>query len=421
MAEIKTILDTNEFKKYKERWQFRQAELRRRKSYYTGSVYRKSIFDQQEILGTNAYGLYKHMRPLYLPLARAVDIDAGIIPGDWAFPEDLPRLDEITTARDAAFDMSGWNTEGVLFVHYGAQYGVTGLKICDIYEGESVRLELEPLDPLTFMLIDEEVLIIETRLDDDGKQYEYAEVDSAENIRTFKNGLPFDYDEDAEVGPEWENKLGFVPVLETQHMRTGEVFGEATYQKAIPMLAELNGLASYLADIVKKHAEPQWAAFGVEPSDLTRSGDNVWFFPMQGSDAKPLVASVDVTGILEFVREISTNVKDSLPELSFDELRKKDQIATPTLELQLMELVLKVKRCRPNYDQCLADALRLMGEAADRIGVKELQILNDTELEFDQNRPILPVDEETRMKLEIQALELEQIRRASNVQEGVNA
>lgn len=169
------------------------------------------------------------------------------------------------------------------------------------------------------------------------------------------------------------------------------------------MLDEVNQLASYLGDIIAKHAEPQWAVIGAEPSDLVRSGDNVWFIP-GGGDAKALVAPVDVAGVLQFIQEIAKNVQDSLPELSFDELRQKTEIATATLELQLMELVLKVKRTRPNYDDGLTRAMRMAGLAAATMGVNELRPLNDTSLEINTDRPVLPMDPKTA--LEIETLEL---------------
>lgn len=415
---IKSIFDTDEFKKYKGRWNERRRILSMRKSYYDGSVYRASVFskENQTILGTNAYGLYKHMRPLYLPLARAVDIDAGIIPADWVLASDMSKFEVVNKAKDSLFDASRWNTQGVLFVHYGAQYGLTGLKVCNIPNG----LVVEPIDPMTFLLTGDMVIIAEERTDEDGKPYEYGEVITAENVRTFKNGLPFAFSGEENLSDTWENPIGVVPVVEAKHIETGERYGEATYSKTIPMLSELNGLASYLADIVKKHAEPQWAVFGSEPSELTKSGDNVWYFPTTNSDAKALVAAVDVSGVLEFVREVRDQVHASLPELSFDELRKKDQVATATMELQLMELVLKVKRCRPNYDQCLADALRIVGIAADKMSIVDLSILNDTEIEFNQNRPILPIDPKLAMELEMQALDLEQMKRGSETKEGNN-
>ncbi len=208
---------------------------------------------------------------------------------------------------------------------------------------------------------------------------------------------------------EYPNELGFVPFVEVRHVETGEALGECTFQKAIPLLDEVNRLASQLAEIVSRHAEPQWAVIGAEASDLVKSGDNVWFIP-QGGDVRPLVAGIDITGVLAFIQEIRDQVHGALPELAFDELRKKDQIATATLELQLMELVLKIRRIRPNYDQGLVNALRLAGRAAATMGLSDVAVLDDEALALDGERAVLPMDPETAMRLEGQRLELEMQR-----------
>ena len=74
-----------------------------------------------------------------------------------------------------------------------------------------------------------------------------------------------------------------------------------------------------------------------------------------------------------------------------------------------MELVLKVKRCRPNYDKGLKLALQMAGKAAKTMSLPEIAVLDDEELRFDDERTILHVDEEGQIKLEIARLELEQL------------
>lgn len=413
---VKSIFDLPEFQPYEKRWRARQEELLRRKSYYDGSIYKK----MRQRLGWLGPRLYKGIKPLYLPLSRAVDVDAGIIPGGWDFPEDAPRTQVWQEARETIFNWSKWQTEGVLYIHYGAQYGVSGLKIADLRE--QGKVVVDPAKPTCFMLThahqydDEPAMSIwvEEREDNAGETFEYAEVIDPLAIRTFRNGEPTGFDGRE---PEYRNELGFVPFVEIEHLKTGEMYGEATYQKAIPLLDEVNELASYLADIIRKHAEPQWAVFGAEPSDLVKSGDNVWFFHSTDSKATPLLAQIDVPGVLDFVREIRDQVHGSLPELAFDELRKKEQIATATLELQLMELVIKVKRTRPNYDDGLVQALRLAGRAGASMSLSEIAVLDDEDLTFDEERPVLPLDPETEMRLEMQALALER-ERAMGTDEG---
>ena len=423
MSKVKSIFELPEFKPYEKAWNTRVKTLSKRASYYDGSIYNENKKD----LGWLMPRLYRGIKPLYLPLASAVDVDCGIIPGDWKLPEEDSRTEGWQNAIDTVFDWSNWDTDGVLYVHYGAQYGVSGLRVADLRDIQKVIVQ--PIDPTLYMPIGMSAydnkpdmsIMIETRQDTSGDDFQYAEVITPQQIRTFKAGEPFGFDgRDAEYG----NEQGFVPFVEIRHIETGKPFGECTFQKAIPLLDEVNEMASYLADIIKKNVEPQWFARGIEPSDLTQSGDNVWFATSPDSDMRPLVPGIDIDGVLAFVKEIAANVDRALPERAFDDIRRKDQIATATLELQLMELVLKIKRVRPNYDKGLKQALQMAGKAAKTMGLSEIAVLDDEELRFDDQRPILPVDEESQMKLEMTRLELEIMRnsvRNSAITEGADA
>lgn len=415
---IKSIFDLAEFKQHKTAWNNRMNSLSTRASYYDGSVYSKA----KQGLGWLAPRMFQGIRSLYLPLARAVDVDAGIIPGGWGLPKDEPKAELWQKAINTLFDWSAWDTDGVLFVHYGAQYGVSGLYIVD--HREKNRVVIQPTDPTLFMLVgmgmyDENPdmsLFIEKRIDDNGDIFEYAEVTTNTKIRTFSNGSPMAF---GKQQAEYENKLGFVPYVEVRHLETGKPLGESTGQKAIPMLDEVNEIASDLANVIKKNSDPQWSISGAEPSDLQHGANVVWFLP-QGAEAKILVPGIDIDGTLAFIKEIAANVKESLPELAFDDLRRKDTIATATLELQLMELVLKIKRTRPNYDRGLTSALKLAGKAAKTMSLSEISVLDDPGLRFDSERPILPVNPEDVIRLRVAELELEQMENAS-ITEGVNA
>lgn len=392
----KSIFDIPEFKPHARRWQERSALCARRQSYYDGSIYRPAMQD----LGWLAPRVYGHIKPLFLPLARAVDVDAGIVPGGWQWQKDTP--DPVRLARETVFDWSDWDTDGVLFVHYGAVFGMSGLKVVDLRE--EGRVLIVPVSPEMYMLVESGqydstprlALWLESREDGDGEIVEYAEVIEADRVRTFADGEPLGVDGRE---PEYRNELGFVPFVECYHMRTGHKRGEPTFEKAIPLLDEVNGLASYLSEIIKKHAEPQWAIFGAEPSELTHSGDNVWFIPGPG-DAKILVPDIDIEGVLKFVQVISSNVTQALPELAFDELRNKAQIATATVELELIELALKIKRIRPNYDSALISALQMAGRAARSMGLTALAVLDDPGLAFANERSVLPVNRLDAIRLE---------------------
>jgi len=400
-----SILDLQEFKQYRAAFRSRVQTLTHRASYYDGSVYSK-VRNQ---LGWLSPRVFKEIKPLFLPLNRAVDVDCGIVPGGWEISEEEPKKEQWEQARDFLFDQSHWDTEGVLYVHYGAQYGVSGLFIADIRE-ES-RVILQPVDPTKFMLIGarygvnaEMSIYIEYR-----SGVEYAEVTTADEIRTFIDGKSAGHDDRP---PIYANSLGMVPYVEVRHMETGEVLGECTFQKAMIILDEVNRLGTQLAGAISKNTDPQWAIMGAEPGELTNNGEYVWFFPA-GTDAKVLVPGIDIDGILSFIQTIADNVDKALPETAFDELKSKDRIATATIELQLAELVLKIKRVRPNYDRGLVSALQMAGIAGKQMNISELAPLDDLELTLDRDREILPMDPETRIKLRLLELELEQLELAA--------
>lgn len=417
----KSLFDLDEFAGYRAQWNVRQTNLAYRRAYYDGSIYR-NIRDRFMALGrlSPMIGprLYRGTKALYLMLSRAVNVDAGIIPGGWALAEGAPSAWQ--PAIKKVFAWSDWARDGVLFTHYGAQYGLSTLKIADLREAR--RVVIKPVDPSCAMPVRRGLydptpaiaFVVEQRTRADGTAFEYGEVITPDFVRTFADGEPTGFDGRL---PEYPNELGFVPLVETMHLNTGDALGECTYQQVIPLIDEVNELASYLADVIKKHAEAQWVVMGAEASDLVKSGDNVWFMPENG-DVKALVAGIDIPGVLAFITAIRGEVHGGLPELAFDELKSKTQIATATLELQLMELVLKIKRTRPNYDHGLADALRLAGRAGAQLGVRELAVLDDEALSFDEERPVLPLDKETQIRLEQQALSLEQQRAISQPAEG---
>lgn len=414
-----TIFGLEEFKPYWKRWNHRQRELNLRAAYYDGSVYRGMNDAMVWSLGPRAA---KEIKPLFLPLARAVDIDAGIIGGDWLFPpEDTEsKSEKWSVARDALFDMSRWDTKGILYSHYGAVYGLSGIRVADVRE-KNKHIELQPARPTCFMLGYEGVYAdkpaiafwIEKREDEKGS-YEYAEVITPEKIRTYRDGIPFGFDERE---PEYANEQGVVPIVEVFHIDDGTEFGECTYQKAILPLNEVNTMATRLSDIIAKNADPQWTVTGAEPSDLKRGSSVMWFLP-EGAAVNPVVPTIDIPGVIEFIREIKAVVHESLPELSFDEIRKSGQIATQTLELQLMELIIKIERVRPNYDRGLVTAMQMAGKAAASMGLSEITPLDDDELILDPNRPILPQMPQDKIALRMSEIELEQMEAGRNPREG---
>lgn len=416
MGKVTSIFDLDEFKGLKGRWDARQTAILHSRGYYDGSAYKRL----QTSGGFFGPRLYKNIRALYLPLSRAVDVDCGVVPGGWTLVDDAQWAEE---PRRQVFNWSRWSTEGVLMLHYGASTGVSVLKIVD--DRLNNRIYLQPVDPSQTMLVggmyDQTPSIALTVLrqtDGDG-EYEYAEVITSDRIRTYRDGEPYGYEGRQ---PEYQNALGFVPMVECGHVRvsnTGAMPGVSTFQNAIPLLDECNQLASHLVDVVRRNAEPQWIVTGAAPAELTHDGQQAWFLP-KDAEAKTLTPTVDIQGVLAFVQEVRDQVTNGLPELAFDDLRKRDNIASSTLSLQLSELTIKIARIRVNYDAMLVEALRMAGRAAATMGLTDIARLQDLEDgAIDQNREILPLDVETRLRIESMELALEQQKRSMNGGEGV--
>jgi len=389
-----SLFELDEFKPYAAKFSARVTAYHRRRSYFDGSIYG----ELRALLSWFSVRASAATRPLYLPLARAVNLDAGVIPSGWTLAPDAATL-AVPLAQ--LFAWSDWRTQQIRFLRYGASLGAVGLKI--VNDVAQKRVAIQPISPATFLLAPVSIysdvpalgLIVEQR-DDGAGAYEYAEAHTAGWVRTYRDGVPTDF---GGRGAAYPSGLDFIPLIETQHIASDDGLGESTFETVLPMLDEVNALATNLANLVIQHAEPQWAISGVDGGapaaggaemGFARGGDNVWFIPDPQGKATALVAPIDVSGVLEFIREIQQNVAAGLPELAFDELRSKQQIATTTIELQLIELVVKIQMTRPNYDHGLAHAVRLAGRAAAQSGVRELAALDDEKFAFDPDREILP-------------------------------
>ena len=189
-------------------------------------------------------------------------------------------------------------------------------------------------------------------------------------------------------------------------------------QKAIVLLDEVNDMATRLSETIKKNEEPQTVITGADPADLQRGSDWAWFLMNPEARAQFMTPQIDIEGVLSFIKEIKVGVHDALPELSFDELRKAGQIATQTIELQLIEFVIKVQLTRPNYDRALTEAMKIAGAAAKRLNLPAIAPLDDPELILDRKRPVLPVMPKDAIDLEMAQIELQNMRAGSPAQAG---
>src|SRR5512142_3200939 len=103
------LFELEEFKPYAREWRARQVQFARCRSYYDGSIYA----DLGERLTWLTPRQSVQVRRLYLPLSRAVGLDAGWIPAGWALAE---WAGQFQSAVNRVLSWSEWVTDGVLYV-----------------------------------------------------------------------------------------------------------------------------------------------------------------------------------------------------------------------------------------------------------------------------------------------------------------
>ena len=326
-----------------------------------------------------AHSIQSRVLPLFTPLGRAVNLDVSLIPGGW-------KLKGADAAQEAAvmalFSMSRWAVEGDLFTKFACAMGEAGLYVQDDRTNGTVRLR--PIRPDAYVRMADGVIM----LSKEGKE-ELATVVQADLVREYKGG---------KLVSQYQNTQGQVPFVEAI-LDGGDGYGEPTFDDAIVALEQVNQQATYMAKMIERHAEPQWAVFGTEPTELEKNGESVWFFP-DGSSVQAILAAVDFDGLLKFINEIKAEMKDALPELALRELVGVTRVAAATIELQMAEAVYKIRRLRHPIDLALSEAVLLAGVAGVRMGLAELAPLAAGRIYFDAERPVIAADTLTRLQIE---------------------
>jgi len=393
-----------EFQPLAELYEARQRRLRQNEAYYKGKMYDQSYGDMKAwAVQMPVRGLRKQIKVLFQPLAGAVQVDVALIPANWELDADSQQHGD---AVRRLLKMSRWGLEQDMYVHQAAAMGMTTLKVVD--DRVNGTVVIQPIRPDTVLTVPESQFNSRLRMaivmgqmpGPDGKPVELAEVIEPDQVRTFVAGEPMGV---LARPATFANALGEVGVVDVPFLYTGEAMGEPTFEAAKQPLDGVNQQANDMEENIKKHVEPQWAAFIDNPeknaADLQKSGDNVWWFPA-GSDVKALVANLDIPGVLEYIKEIKLDMKKTLPELLTFELVGMTRIAVPAIEVQLLPLTMKIHRARRSLDDGLARALRLAGRAAGQMGLAEYAGLDDPLLGFAEKRPVVFMDALTALSLE---------------------
>lgn len=328
-------------------------------SYYLGTEFNKEFIKRY-------YKLYANTREFYALITRAIDIDVQLIAGDWT------TLDNNSDVIDI-LEQSNWNNVGNLYTHYGSLFGDFYLKCYQDIDGV---IKIQPLDPRGIWLDNDKAIIIRNVVNENGVLEEHGEIITKSRITLYTNGR---------VNDSYVNPFGVIPVFYGQNKNVGLDMGLNSFHNVMDEVNAINELATFLQEQTLRALINQKVISGALPTQLEYGPDKTIFLPT-GATLNSVVGDIDIEGTLSFIQDVKTEIKNTLPEFSFD------KIANPNLErpnsaasikLQLIELITKIKRVRVNYDEVLKQAInttRLMS------GKPEI------DFKFDVNRGVLNIN-----------------------------
>jgi hypothetical protein len=290
--------------------------------------------------------LYKHIRGLYNPAYRLVNIETAKVIGgtiDYENFEDgalqIKEADE--NLKEAIRTICQWSNMDLvknLYVRQGASMGDSALKVVDDTEKGKVRIEV--LDPrkVTDIAFDSigNVKYIDIRYEKQdpvsGEWYEYRECIDSESFQTFRNGSPFDYLDMSYAGTtQWDNPYGFVPVRWVQHQNVGLNFGVTSYHASRHKIDMVNDALSLLLNNVRMQVDTKFAVSKVNvprvggvPTTMSITSDRqdqAPFIEVGDGEIKPIVFPVNVEGALALAGVQMKEIESDLPQLALQQMR----------------------------------------------------------------------------------------------------
>lgn len=294
---------------------------------------------------TNAY---PKLRGIYNPVTRLVNAIVAVTVGGPLDPDAgngtirrsaLPIITKNEDLRPAIarfWQDSAWDRKKSLAVRLGAATGAVGLRLMDDPERERVGMavvppweveavELDHFDNVIFWRqsywYDEETIdekagkVVATR-----KAHRFTlEIDKDE-FRTYRDNQPWGYEEN-NYRDFWPNPYGFVPAVWIKHIDAGPEtdVGLCAYHNSIPLINELNTIASHLAEQIKKSVHPQFFLSGATEPKSSRfiAGLRVWWNPNPDAKAQILNDKLDIQGVVEAMKDLTAEIEKNHPLLNF--------------------------------------------------------------------------------------------------------
>jgi hypothetical protein len=365
-------------------WGDRDSRLFRytfNEGYYNNMPYGASYSTTQK----SRKGLYNFIRPINNPAARLVELYVGEIYGGAI---DLQELQggaiPIETDNDALrpalitlYQDSNWQSQKNLYVRFGSMLGDVAVKLVD--DRTTQRVYLEVLHPAKIHSVkrDSRGRVEQARIEYDKREinpttgnsdviYTYAEDITPDEFRTYRDGKPYAYFDNAEgqKTDNWRNEYGFVPLEIVQHHDMGLGWGASVFQHAIAKIDEINDAWSLLNDSVRKNVDIMWfMRMRRTDIDFPRSERDQVPLLFSSPDAQPpvaMVSNVDIASASQNVLNMMAELDRDMPELALHQLRSQGNMTAPGVRAGWSDAINKIVAARASYDNGLVN-LNKMG------------------------------------------------------------
>lgn len=366
--------------------------------------------------------LYRHIRPVYSPASRLVDLYVAYVMGGSLDLESMTGgAIPIVTSNKALLDAirqgfiwSRWGELKSLYVRTGATYGDVLLNVVDDRDSRKVRMEV--LHPGIIRAADFDgvgnfkmLTLEDERVEDDPvpkpgllgslslaqtKTYTYTQIIEHENpgdknnpnirFRTFKDGKSFAFYRDGggQWVDEWTEPYGFIPAVLVKHQDIGLNFGASSFQNSLRKIDEVNDFASLLNDQVRKSVNVMWYFAGVGSKDELDAGvekrdQTPAIYGPADSQPYPMIANMPIGEALLVLQEmIAENERDN-PELALQRIRDGgSNMTAPGIRAGYSDGIGRIVEGQGNYGHGLIRGVQMLVSIGGYNGYDNFQSFN---------------------------------------------
>ena len=333
------------------------------------------------------YGLYKYTRNIYSPAYRLGEfyksyLWGGRLANDASNTGAIP----IQTANDAIrepiaeiWKWSNWDINKDVCTLWGTILGDVFIKVIDspdkrrvyyelVYPGYVRDVTLDAFNNVKAYTIQYQV---EHPEDNNKPAAIYTEVvyrDSEQEVvyETYLNDESYGW---YGMPASWSVPYGFVPLVAIQHNDVGQDWGHSEIHAARAKMHELDDVATMLSDQIRKSVNVKWLFKGVTPDNMEfeeaspttarpepyREQENA-IYVGKDADAMPLVAELDIEGVMMHITSILDDLEKDYPELGLDARMPTAEISGRAIRMIRQPTDQKVRQRRVNYDKAIVKA-----------------------------------------------------------------